>query len=195
MRAYGDRAFVVTPDDPAGVAAAARSVAGVVDAIPGAHDLVVVCADPGLVREVAQVVESLVPQGTPDAPDETLTLPVRYDGPDLDVVAGLAGLDADEVVRRHCAATYAVALMGFAPGFGYLRGLDPRLAAVPRRDEPRGRVPAGAVALAGGWTGVYPLASPGGWHLLGSTDAALWDLARTPPALLRPGIRVRFEPA
>lgn len=194
MRPYGDRAFVVTPADPAGVAVAARSVAGVVDAIAGAHDLVVVCAEPSVVPQVADIVESLAPQELPGAGGDVLTVPVRYDGPDLEAVAGLAGLDADEVVRRHCGPTYAVALMGFAPGFGYLRGLDPALAAVARRAEPRGRVPAGAVALAGGWTGVYPVASPGGWHLVGHTEAVLWDLARTPPALLRPGVRVRFEP-
>jgi KipI family sensor histidine kinase inhibitor len=194
MRPYGDRAFVITPPDPAGMAAAARSVTGVVDAIPGARDLVVVCAEPRLVKDIAEAVEALAPQPVSGQGD-IVTVPVRYDGADLDTVAGLVGCAADDVVRQHTAPVYTVALMGFAPGFAYLSGLDGKLAAVPRRREPRGHVPVGAVALAGGWTGVYPVSSPGGWHLLGSTDTLLWDATRLAPALLRPGMRVRFEPA
>jgi KipI family sensor histidine kinase inhibitor len=122
-----------------------------------------------------------------------VVLPVRYDGPDLDVVAGLTGLSREQVVERHARGAYRVRFCGFAPGFAYLDGLDPRLH-VPRRAEPRRRVPAGAVGLAGEFTGVYPRASPGGWQLIGTTDVPLWDLHRTPPALLPPGTRVRFEP-
>lgn len=194
MRAYGDRAFVITPPDPAGVAAAARSVAGVVDAIPGARDLVVVCAEPGLVTGIAEIVESLSPRLV-SSQDEILTVSVRYDGADLGAVAEVVGCDVDDVVQQHTTPVYTVALMGFAPGFGYLSGLEARLAAVPRRREPRGHVPVGAVALAGGWTGVYPVSSPGGWQIVGSTDTVLWDVSRQPPALLRPGVRVRFESA
>lgn len=194
MKPYGDRAFVITPRDPCLVAEAARSVTGVVDAVPGAQDLVVVCARPELVPSIARLVESLEPPFRP--PDaEPVTVPVRYDGADLDEVSRLTGLDRREVIRRHSAATYRVAFMGFAPGFAYLGGLDPALAAVGRRAEPRPRVPAGSVALAGGWTGIYPASSPGGWHLLGTTTAVLWDLARRPPAVLRPGVALRFEPA
>ncbi|MFE2945121.1 5-oxoprolinase subunit PxpB [Streptomyces sp. NPDC059255] len=118
-------------------------------------------------------------------------LPVRYDGADLVEVAALWGVAEQEVVRIHTATEFRVAFCGFAPGFGYLTGLPERYA-VPRRATPRTAVPAGSVGLAGPYTGVYPRSSPGGWRLIGTTDAVLWDTARTPPALLAPGTRVRF---
>jgi KipI family sensor histidine kinase inhibitor len=124
---------------------------------------------------------------------EPVVLPVRYDGADLAEVARLTGLDEAEVVRRHAAATYTVAFGGFMPGFAYLTGLDPVLH-VPRRSSPRERVPAGAVAIAGEFAAVYPAATPGGWMLLGTCDVPLFDVDRHPPALLRPGARVRFAP-
>ncbi|MGK5533777.1 5-oxoprolinase subunit PxpB [Streptomyces sp. URMC 129] len=121
-------------------------------------------------------------------------IPVRYDGPDLADVAALWGVAAEEVARIHTGTAFRVAFCGFAPGFGYLTGLDERYA-VPRRATPRTRVPAGSVGLAGPYTGVYPRASPGGWQLIGTTDAVLWDPAREPAALLTPGTRVRFTAA
>ncbi|GAA3308229.1 hypothetical protein GCM10020295_69690 [Streptomyces cinereospinus] len=120
-------------------------------------------------------------------------LPVRYDGPDLADVAALWGVSEPEVARIHAGTEFRVAFCGFAPGFGYLTGLPPHCH-VPRRATPRTAVPAGSVALAGPYTGVYPHASPGGWQLIGSTDAVLWDPARVPAALLSPGTRVRFVP-
>jgi len=120
-----------------------------------------------------------------------LEIPVRYDGPDLADVAAHWGVDVPEVARIHSAAEFRVAFCGFAPGFGYLTGLDKRYE-VPRRATPRTAVPRGSVALAGPYTGVYPRASPGGWQLIGSTDVVLWDHARVPAALLSPGVRVRF---
>ncbi|GHA91719.1 allophanate hydrolase [Streptomyces chryseus] len=123
----------------------------------------------------------------------TVELPVRYDGPDLAAVAELWGVPAGEVGRIHAKTLFRVAFCGFAPGFGYLTGLAERYA-VPRRSTPRTAVPAGAVALADAYTGVYPRSSPGGWQLIGSTDAVLWDHARVPAALLTPGTRVRFVP-
>ncbi len=116
---------------------------------------------------------------------------VRYDGPDLDDVARLTGLTRAEVVTAHTGTLWRVAFGGFAPGFAYLVGGDPRLH-VPRRDRPRPTVPAGSVGLAGDFSGVYPRSSPGGWQLLGTTGAVLWDADREPPALMSPGTTVRF---
>ena len=132
----------------------------------------------------------------PDAPSEAgavLEIPVHYDGADLDEVARLTGWGVDTVVARHSGALYTVAFCGFAPGFGYLTGLDEALR-LPRRAVPRTRVPAGSVAIADVYTAVYPHPSPGGWHLLGHTETAVWDPEREPPALLAPGTRVRFVP-
>ncbi|ORT55111.1 5-oxoprolinase subunit PxpB [Streptomyces sp. CB03238] len=125
--------------------------------------------------------------------DPAVEIPVRYDGPDLPDVAALWGVTPEEVARIHSAAEFRVAFCGFAPGFGYLTGL-PAAYEVPRRATPRTAVPAGSVAMAGPYTGVYPRASPGGWRLIGTTDAVLWDPARDPAALLSPGTRVRFVP-
>jgi 5-oxoprolinase (ATP-hydrolysing) subunit A len=115
---------------------------------------------------------------------------VRYDGPDLDAVAAAAGVSRDEVIAIHQAATYVVAAIGFLPGFAYLRGLDPRLV-VPRRASPRPRVPALSVAIAGPYAGVYPFASPGGWHLLG-TALGFAPFDPRVGAALALGDRVRF---
>jgi KipI family sensor histidine kinase inhibitor len=129
------------------------------------------------------------------APDaKEIELRVRYDGPDLGDVAALAGMSSEEVVARHLRALYVVGLLGFQPGFAYLLGLD-ELLHVPRLDEPRTHVPAGSVAVAGPYSGVYPRESPGGWRLLGSTETVLFDASRETPALLAPGDRVRFVAA
>ncbi|AHH94169.1 allophanate hydrolase subunit 1 [Kutzneria viridogrisea] len=125
------------------------------------------------------------------AAERELVVPVSYDGADLAEVAELTGLTEDEVVARHLAGRYRVAFCGFAPGFGYLDGLDPALH-VPRRSTPRVRIPAGSVALAGDYTAVYPRESPGGWQLIGRTELELWDLANYPPTALTPGTAVRF---
>ncbi|MET9438310.1 allophanate hydrolase subunit 1 [Streptomyces sp. NPDC006551] len=116
---------------------------------------------------------------------------VRYDGPDLAEVAALWGVSVEAAVRIHSGTGFRVAFCGFAPGFGYLTGLGGAYE-VPRRATPRTAVPAGSVALAGPYTGVYPRSSPGGWQLIGTTDVVLWDTAREPAALLTPGTRVRF---
>lgn len=122
---------------------------------------------------------------------ELVEVPTTYDGADLDDVAAQWGTDRAGVVERHTATTFTSTFCGFAPGFAYLAGLPAELA-VARLDTPRPRVPAGSVALAGEWCGVYPTASPGGWRLLGRTDVRLWDATRSAPALLAPGTRVRF---
>ena len=115
----------------------------------------------------------------------------RYDGPDLEEVARLSGLTAREVVDAHTGREHLAYFLGFMPGFAYCGGLDPRIVA-PRLPAPRTRVPAGSVAVADGQTSVYPAASPGGWRILGTTDATVFDARRDPPALIRPGDRVRF---
>ncbi|WP_245635842.1 5-oxoprolinase subunit B family protein [Herbiconiux solani] len=136
-----------------------------------------------------------------DADPVTVELALRYNGPDLDEVASSTGLGVEEVIRAHTAAVWVSAFIGFAPGFAYLEPEDvlggsgardvPRLD-VPRRAVPRTAVPAGSVALAAGYCGIYPRESPGGWQLIGSTEAVLWDPSRAHPALLAPGTRVRF---
>ncbi|WP_171167436.1 allophanate hydrolase subunit 1 [Streptomyces sp. I05A-00742] len=128
----------------------------------------------------------------PPSEGEPVVIRVRYDGADLPEVAALWGVPEAEVARVHSALDFRVAFCGFAPGFGYLTGLPPELH-VPRRATPRTAVPAGSVGLAGPYTGVYPRSSPGGWLLVGRTDAVMWDPAREPAALLAPGTRVRFE--
>jgi KipI family sensor histidine kinase inhibitor len=141
------------------------------------------------------VLESAIPSdlGQERPPIE---LPVRYggdDGPDLDAVARHAGLTPSDVIELHRSVDYRVLFLGFAPGFAYLGDLPERLS-IPRLSTPRARVPAGSIGVAGRQTAVYPFASPGGWRLIGRTDADLWDVHRPSPALLVPGSRVRFVP-
>jgi len=121
-----------------------------------------------------------------------IEIDVHYDGEDLGDVAASLGLSVDDVVAIHTAAEHRVDFYGFAPGFAYLGGL-PSALQLPRRTTPRVRVPAGSVAIAAGYSAVYPTASPGGWHLLGTTPAVVWDIDRTPPSLLVPGDVVRFR--
>ncbi|MCX5197987.1 allophanate hydrolase subunit 1 [Streptomyces sp. NBC_00249] len=123
-----------------------------------------------------------------------VTVAVRYDGPDLAEVAGAWGVSVRAVPGLVGGIVFRVAFCGFAPGFGYLTGLPERLH-LPRRATPRTAVPAGSLALAGEYAGVYPRSSPGGWQLIGSTDAVLWDPGREPAALFAPGVRVRFTEA
>ncbi|NEM04604.1 5-oxoprolinase subunit B family protein [Geodermatophilus normandii] len=166
--------------------------AGVVDLVPAARTVLVV-TDPAVTT--LDAVEAAVRRTTPRPgrrdTAEQVEVPVVYDGEDLDDVAAHLGVDPGEVVRRHTGAEWTVAFSGFAPGFGYLTPADGAWD-LPRRPSPRTRVPAGSVALAGGFTGVYPRESPGGWQLVGRTDVAVFDLSRDPAALLRPGVRVRF---
>ncbi|WP_184571729.1 5-oxoprolinase subunit PxpB [Streptomyces zagrosensis] len=143
-------------------------------------------------RTAARLTEWHIPALTRDQ-GAAVEIPVRYDGPDLRDVAKLWGVTPDEVVRIHSGTEFRVAFCGFAPGFGYLTGLPDRYH-VPRRATPRTRVPVGSLALAGPYTGVYPRSSPGGWQLIGTSNAVLWDAAREPAALFAPGTRVRFVP-
>lgn len=168
---------------------------GVVDLVPAARTLMLridpTRSDPS---RVGQAVSAVEPRrgNRPDA--GRVEVPVAYDGEDLAEVGRLTGLGERGVVEAHTAQEWTVAFCGFAPGFGYLVGTDERLS-VPRRSVPRTRVPARAVALAGEFSGVYPRESPGGWQLIGHTTVQPWDLDRDPPALLVPGVRVRFVEA
>lgn len=193
----GDAAVLVELDDLAAVLAlhaalTAAPPAGVVDVVPAART-VLLHLDPGVTDAgaVSAAVRAVEPAGEGLGDRGQVEVPVVYDGADLAEVARLTDLPPADVVRLHTAGTWTVAFTGFAPGFGYLVGGNPRLH-VPRRDSPRTRVPAGAVGLAGEFSGVYPRESPGGWQLVGHTDLVLWDLDRDPPALLAPGTRVRF---
>jgi KipI family sensor histidine kinase inhibitor len=174
-------------------------LAGQVDLVPGAESLLIQLsgtAGPGLAREAgARVTEPAVSRKVAeeiDMPNQSVVIETVYQGPDLDTVAELTGLSVEGIVAAHTTAAWRVAFCGFAPGFAYLSGGDPALA-VPRRATPRSEVPAGTVGLAGEYSGVYPRSSPGGWQLIGRTDAALWDALRDPPALLRPGVSVTFR--
>jgi inhibitor of KinA len=118
---------------------------------------------------------------------------VTYDGTDISEASASLGLSVDEVIARHSGRRYTVDLLGFVPGFAYLSELDQSLQ-LPRRSQPRPRVPAGSVAIAGAQTAVYPLDTPGGWHIIGRTDDVMFDPSREPPALLRAGDAVRFIP-
>jgi KipI family sensor histidine kinase inhibitor len=193
---FGDAGLLVEVDGLAEVLALAAAVrdarpAGVIDVVPAART-VLLTVEPGTdLGAVRRAVLDLPvdPASVPDG--ATVEIAVTYDGPDLAEVARLTGLSAGEVVAAHTRTPWRVAFGGFAPGFAYLTGGDERLR-VPRRAEPRTTVPAGAVGLAGEFSGVYPRPSPGGWQLIGSTDAQLWDPDRDPPALLQPGGWVRF---
>lgn len=175
----------------------ARPPAGLEEAVP-ALQVLTVYFDPlrtefEVLRDELQArLDALRPQPVTEARE--LVIPVIYDGPDLAWVADRAGLGVPELTRRHADARYEVAFLGFTPGFGFLTGTPPELR-MPRLDTPRARVPAGSVALGGPWAGVYPLDSPGGWRLIGRTEIKLFDPAREPAILLRPGDAVRFEPA
>lgn len=197
--AYGDRALLVELEDTDRVVAWAqalreRPLPGVVDLVPAAATLLVLVDEGADVTAVRRGLEGLQVATSARVEDEgeAIEIPVTYDGPDLADVARLTGLSEREVVEAHTSMTWRVAFGGFAPGFGYLIGGDARLE-VPRRDSARTAVPAGAVGLAGEFSGVYPRESPGGWQLIGTTTVAMWDLDRDPPALLRAGARVRFS--
>lgn len=201
IRPAGDRALLVECASPAAFAAAAAGLSGVADVLPAARTVLITLEADGDAAAVAARLAGLVVAEVPPPAGPVLTVPVRYDGADLDAVARLLRWPPDRVIAAHTGTLWRCEFMGFAPGFGYLvpesgadRGADrgPGLT-VPRRATPRVRIPAGAVALADGRSAVYPRATPGGWQLIGTTAARMWDVDRDPPALLRPGTRVRFE--
>ena len=166
----------------------------VAEVVPGARTVLLRARDAMAVPEMVAAARAVEPRASRTEAIREVTVPVTYDGADLPAVADLLGLSAEAVVARHGDVVWTVAFCGFAPGFSYLTCPETGWA-VPRRESPRTRVPAGAVGLAGEYCGCYPTPSPGGWQLIGRTDAPLWDVDRDPPALLPPGTRVRFEVA
>lgn len=214
LRACGERAVLVECESPAAATDLRLRLTGparpasLEDAVAGARSVLVVARSASALSELREVVQQLVnpalpragsPSAGPEpspAPDtggtvDPVEITVDYAGADLDEVARVTGLTTQEVVSAHTGTPWRVGFAGFAPGFAYLVGGDPRLR-VPRRATPRVSIPAGSVALADGFSGIYPRSSPGGWQVIGTTDAPLWDLSRDPPALLTPGREVRF---
>ncbi|MDT5058160.1 MAG: hypothetical protein QOF66_6526 [Mycobacterium sp.] len=208
---YGDQALLLEFESTAEVLAWADALheahlLGVLDIVPASRTVLVKLAGPryqaptrqrlGKLRVTAEAVSEVTAPTDGRADMEIdIQIDVVYDGADLDEVARLTGLTTEQVVAAHTATPWRVGFGGFAPGFAYLIGGDGRLE-VPRQSEPRTRVPAGSVALAGEFSAVYPRESPGGWQLIGHTSkdtAELWDVDRDPPALLRPGMWVQFR--
>jgi KipI family sensor histidine kinase inhibitor len=173
----------------------AAALHGVTEAVPAART-VLITFNPLIISRTQLIheLECLTEQETAISRASSQTVDVVYEGEDLETVAKLLGMSAEEIIQRHLAANWQVAFSGFAPGFGYLAGDDP-VFQVPRKSSPRTRVPAGSVGLAGEFTGVYPQSSPGGWQLIGHTETELWNLDRDPPALLVPGTEVKFQRA
>jgi KipI family sensor histidine kinase inhibitor len=202
IRDYGDRALLLEfngTDEVLTWTAAIREAGllGVLDVVPASRTVLMKLAGAQYQAPTRQRLGKLDVAAVSDAAaaDSEVQIDVVYDGPDLDEVARLTELSVDEIVAAHTGTPWRVGFGGFAPGFAYLVGGDSRLE-VPRRAEPRTKVPVGAVGLAGEFSGVYPRESPGGWQLIGRAaegQAALWDVDRDPPALLTPGMWVQFR--
>jgi KipI family sensor histidine kinase inhibitor len=172
----------------------AEPIAGIEEIIPAARTLLIQFRPSAIERQaLVERIAGQDPSRHRAGEQRRVEIPVHYNGEDLDEVASLLGISRNEVIQRHTGQDYSVAFCGFAPGFAYLAGGAGFQ--VPRRQTPRTRIPAGAVALAGGFSGVYPQASPGGWQIIGVTPLRMWDLNRAEPALLRPGYKVRFTDA
>lgn len=203
---YGPRAWLLEPTDASQVMAldamlrrlrssGARPWSGIIDVVPAACTLMVSAATNDDAADLRAPLLALPPPSpTTAAPGATVGIPVTYDGPDLAAVAVECGLTPAEVVAAHTATPWAVAFGGFAPGFAYLSCGDARLR-VSRLTEPRTVVPAGAVALADGYSAIYPQGSPGGWRIIGHTTTIMWDPRGARPALLVPGMHVVFRDA
>ena len=204
VRDYGDQALLLEFDSTAEVLAWADALReaellGVLDIVPASRTVLLKLAGPRYLAPTRQRLGKLRVSTEaltePDQGNADIEIGVVYDGADLEEVSRLTGMTTDEVIAAHTGTPWRVGFGGFAPGFAYLIGGDERLN-VPRQAEPRTKVPAGSVALAGEFSAIYPRESPGGWQLIGQMaddSVALWDIDRDPPALLRPGMWVQFR--
>lgn len=192
----GERALLVEVEDLSAVLRLYASLQeadlpGVTDLVPAACTVLVTTDGRVSLDHLRRCLAALPPARPVDRDTRTVEVPVTYDGPDLVVAAAAVGMSPEALVRRHIGSSWKVAFTGFLPGFAYLvsaSGMEP----VPRRHEPRTRVPRGSVAMGGFFTGIYPNESPGGWQVIGRTALAMFELDREPPALLVPGQQVRF---
>lgn len=196
IKPAGGRSILVDLDDLSQVHALWRALRGkppprVEEIVAGASSVLVTMERESDVAASVELIRSARLEETETLRPNLVEIPVMYGGPDLGDVCARTGLTADAVVARHSEADYSVAFLGFSPGFGYLVGADPTLR-VPRLDTPRPAVPAGSVALASEFTGVYPQSTPGGWRVIGRTDLLMFDPTRSQPSLLGPGDSVRF---
>ena len=200
IRDYGDRALLLECDSTAEVLASiaalrAADLPEVADIVPGARTVLVTLTEPAqqaATRTRLATVDFTTPADPAQPGPGDAVIDVIYDGADLAEVAALLTMSVADLIDAHTGTPWRVGFGGFAPGFAYLIDGDSRLS-VPRRTQPRTRVPAGSVALAGEFSGIYPRESPGGWQLIGRTEAVLWDVERTQPALLIPGMWVTFR--
>lgn len=197
----GDDLFSIAVDDPADAQALAAQLQGTnrfVDVVPGIDSVVVrFAAEAETASAIEAAIEEALRDGIRPLPTAAalVEIPVVYGGeygPDLDALSNATGLSADEIVALHTGREYRVDMVGFTPGFAFIGGLDEKLR-VPRRAEPRQRVEPGSVGIADGRTGLYAMASPGGWTLIGRTPCRLFDAAADQPFALQPGMRVRFS--
>ena len=194
VSAYGWQAALIEcdPNEVSAISSTCLQSELFTEVVP-AECTVLVCWDGELsIARIEKLVSSVTPAAVANI-GRLVEIPVRYDGQDLDEVANLTGLSESEVIELHSSTTFTAAFAGFAPGFMYCIGL-PEVLQLPRRSTPRVQVPAGSLAMADTYTAVYPLNSPGGWNLIGTTDVQMFDANAKQPSLLLPGDRVRFVP-
>jgi KipI family sensor histidine kinase inhibitor len=194
VSAYGWQAALIEcdPNEVSAIGSACLESELFTEVVP-AECTVLVCWNGELTISRIEKLVSAVKPATEANIGRLVEIPVRYDGQDLDEVAKLTGLSKSEVIELHSSTTFTAAFAGFAPGFMYCIGL-PEVLKLPRRSTPRVQVPAGSLAMADTYTAIYPLNSPGGWNLIGTTDVQMFDASAKQPSLLLPGDRVRFVP-
>lgn len=195
LERFGIDAILVTEPGVTGdrLMSAMAGVPGVIEAVAGACSVLLRFETWHAARAAVSVIEARPLPAVRASRGPSIEIPIRYDGIDLEAIATERGLSCEHVIALHRSTDFTVAFCGFAPGFAYLTGLPPELH-VPRLAAPRAQVPAGAVAIADAYCGIYPRSTPGGWRIIGSTDLVLFDEGRDPPALLSPGMRVHFVP-